>query len=438
MSRQELLEAAFYGWWFLFNGWIQYMEIDFLCEVTHRPGHRFIPLWIVLNEMLIVVKFFMGFSCGFFLHLLFLLSFSVGLLKIPWNVAAAPLVIIGTLYTFTEGYSAIGMYWISRNLESRWQGTVLQIVLSVLLSTGYFGILKLVRSRYSAALQWPVSSYLYVLLFPCGFIVALMRAGLKLDSKELERYFSAVGMDTSIASFLILSGAMAIFLMMIKIFCVIVDQAQREKNMMILKVQLEGQRTYVEESQKRNREYSKFQHDIDNHLLVLAGLIRNGEYKRAEEYISKFHTRSQELTDLASTGSKVLDILLKEKVSHGMREGIRMNCRVRIPADFLFDEMDLSIIFANVLDNAIHECTTNPCEGNEISIYTKTRGRFLVIEAVNHWRPRPMEEGIGLANIRNVAQKYQGMVEICSTDGMFRISVLLCSPGKDEKKERHF
>ena len=147
---------------------------------------------------------------------------------------------------------------------------VLQIGISLLLLAVYDGILRLVRRRYSAALQWPVSSYLYVLLFPCGFIVLLVRVGLKLDSGDLERYFSAVGIDTSIAVFLILSGAMVIFLLMIRIFCIIVDQAQRENRMAILNTQLEGQKTYVDEAEQRNREYSKFQHDIHNHLLVLS------------------------------------------------------------------------------------------------------------------------------------------------------------------------
>ncbi len=191
MNQPGTLDAVFFGWWLLLNGWIQYLEIDFLCGVTGRPGRKLIPLWIGINELFIGAKLLMGMPDGFLLHILLLLLFCVSFLRIPWNMAVAPLVIIGTLYTFIEGYSVVCMYWVSRNVESKGYGVLLQILISAVLLAVYFGILKLVRRRYSDALQWPVFSYLYVLLFPCGFIVLLVRLGLKLGSRELERYFSA-------------------------------------------------------------------------------------------------------------------------------------------------------------------------------------------------------------------------------------------------------
>lgn len=433
MSGPRIMELLFYGWWMVYNGRVQYLEIDFLGGAVGKPGRKLTLLWIAVNELFIMAKLWAGITNGFMFHILLLLLFSVTLLKIPWRVAVAPLVIIGTLYTFIEGYSAVCMYWISRHMGSKVWGVVLQIGISLLLLAVYDGILRLVRRRYSAALQWPVSSYLYVLLFPCGFIVLLVRVGLKLDSGDLERYFSAVGIDTSIAVFLILSGAMVIFLLMIRIFCIIVDQAQRENRMALLNTQLEGQKTYVDEAEQRNREYSKFQHDIHNHLLVLSGLMRERDYEKAQEYVDRLYARSRLLTgtDVIVTGSGVLDVLLREKVSFGMGNGIRVICNVRIPEDFCFDEMDLCIVFGNILDNGIRECMKDPAEDKEISVCTKSHGRFLVIESVNSWTPRSVEEGIGLTNIRNVAAKYQGMAEICSRDGRFSISVLLRTPGKD-------
>ena len=111
-----------------------------------------------------------------------------------------------------------------------------------------------------------------------------------------------------------------------------------------------------------------------------------------------------------------------------MRNGIRVSCNVRIPEDFYFEDMDLSILFANLLDNAIKACSAVPCGDREIFCYTKTHGRFLVIESANSWVPGPVEEGIGLMNIRNVTAKHQGTIEISDTDRQFRISVLLCAP----------
>lgn len=379
-----------------------------------------------------MTKFFAGVSGGFYLNILLLLIFTIVFLKIPWKMAAAPLMIAGTLYTLMDGYSAVCMYLISRNTDSKAWGTVLQMGISVLLSGAYFGILEFVRRRYAATLQWPAASYLYVLLLPCIFMVWFVRMGLRLDSRELEQYFEAMGIDTGAVVFLILGGVMGMFLMMIQIFCVIADQAWRENHMAVLKVQLEGQRTYVEEAGKRNQEYAKFQHDMDNHWLVLSGLIRKRDWEKAEDYMAGLHTRSRFFTgaELAPTGSGILDILLREKVNYGISSGILVSCHVRIPLELGFDHMDLAIIFANILDNAIRECSDRKGQDRVISVSSKTHGRFLVIECASSWTPHPVKEGTGLINIKNIAEKYQGTVEIAEEKERFRISVLLCGPGE--------
>ncbi|ANU45500.2 hypothetical protein ADH76_34355 [Enterocloster clostridioformis] len=281
---------------------------------------------------------------------------------------------------------------------------------------------------YFFAMQQSVSSYLYILLLPCGFIVFIARAGLKLDSHALEKYLSVLGVSASFAAFMIMSAAVMIFLMMIKVFNIIACLTEEKADMAILKAQLDGQKIYIEEAKKRNKEYSRFQHDIDSHLIVLSGLILNGEYSKAEQYMGQLHIQCESLFIPISTGNAVLDILLKEKLSYAVRSGVEVSCNVKIPEEFTFDDMDLCIIFANILDNAIHACMNSSCEKSELSIYAKAHARFLIIEAINTMPvDRPVKEGIGLTNVKNVAKKYLGTVEIAINTGRFRITVLLCT-----------
>ena len=57
------------------------------------------------------------------------------------------------------------------------------------------------------------------------------------------------------------------------------------------------------------------------------------------------------------------------------------------------------------------------------------RSQLLFIESANTASnvSQPVKEGIGLNNIKNMAEKYQGTMEWEICDGVFRISVLLCS-----------
>ena len=51
-----------------------------------------------------------------------------------------------------------------------------------------------------------------------------------------------------------------------------------------LEDQMKEQSIYLEEAKMRNEKYRRFHHDIDNHFLVLSGLIHEKKYEEAEIY----------------------------------------------------------------------------------------------------------------------------------------------------------
>lgn len=429
MNQQTFMDIVLSIWWLLSNGWIHYLELNFMSMVSRQNKKKYMFLWIGVNQVLVILNICFQLPGLFFLHIFLLLLFSVCLLKMRWAEVIAPFAVILTLSTFMEGYSAICMYWVSISITSVIQGRVIQLLLSFILDLIFFFTLKQIHKKYISVMQQSVSSYLYVLLLPCGLIVLIARIGLKLDSHALENNFSAIGISASFAAFLMMSAAVVIFIMMLQIFSIIINLSEQKMDTALLKSQFNGQKIYMEEAKKRNKEFSHFQHDIDSHLLVLSGLIHDKEYLKAEEYINQLHIRCENLFVPVSTGNTVLDVLLKEKLSYAASNGVEISCKVKISDYSGFDDMDLCIIFANILDNAVYACINNLHKKGTISICARTRASFLSIEAVNSKSvDQSVIEGIGITNIKNVAKKYQGIVEISDDNENFRISVLLCAP----------
>lgn len=429
MDRQIYMDTAVSIWWMLSNGWIHYLELDFISMDSSNHKKKYMFLWIGINQILVILNICFQIPGVFFLHICLLLLFAICLLKMKWADVIAPFAVVLTLSTFMEGYSDLCMYWVSVSMTSAIQGRAVQFMLSLTMDLLFFGMLKLIHGKYFSAMHQSVSSYLYILLLPCGLIVLTARIGLKLDSRALEENFSAMGVSAGLASFLVMSAAAVIFLMMIHIFSIIINLSEQKTDTELLKSQLNGQKIYIEEAKKRNKEVSHFQHDIDSHLLVLSGLIHDKEYSKAEQYVNRLHIRCEDFYVPISTGNAVIDVLLKEKLNYAASSGVEISCKVKIPDNSGFDDMDLCIIFANLLDNAVRACISDSHEEGKISICAGTRAGFLMIEAVNTVSVcKPVIEGIGIANIKNVAKKYQGAVEWSDADGNFRISVLLCAP----------
>lgn len=417
-------------WWLLINGAMYYLAFDFLLRVTGAKGRRHLPLWLGIGSGMTLCAFCFQIPGMFFLYVLCLAVFGRLLLKIPWVRLSAPAAIVFTLHTFLEGEMAVILSFLSANVELGAYGGLAQMFLSLASAALFFLLLSWIRKTYAKALRQPISSYLYVLLLPCAAFLLAVRYGLRLDSPAFAVHLSSFGLNASLTAVLVMTGVMGLCLLMIKVFCQLISLSGHEQEAALLAEQLEGQKTYLEEARKRNQAYASFQHDLDNHLLVLSGLLRKQRYEEAGKFAEKLHESCAPLSASISAGAPALDVLLQEKISHAQRSGIKVSWDVRIPESFQGDALDLCVVFSNILDNAIHACVKASCQEPALWISTKARGSLLVIEGRNHAAVRKGQEikpGIGLNNVRAIAEKYQGTMDLETSEGMFRISVLLCS-----------
>ena len=146
---------------------------------------------------------------------------------------------------------------------------------------------------------------------------------------------------------------------------------------------MKEQSVYLEEAKMRNEKYRRFQHDIDNHLLVLSGLIHEKKYEEAEIYFENLHKASDHLLIGIETGNPVIDILLNEKINYARSNGIEVKYDIRFSSDCPVEDLDLCVILANAMDNAITACMEGDIEHPEISIIIRKRHHFLILEIAN-------------------------------------------------------
>lgn len=423
-----LSQSLFYVWCVLENSFVHYFIFEFLMYVTQKNGRRYLPIWLIGNGLITLIVTWLQIPGTFLVDALILFAFARIALKIHSSELVAPITIIFTFYTFVEGYSAFIMSWLSSSFHSPTGGKLEQAIVPLLLDVLFFCALQIIKRRYSYTLRQSISSYLYVLLFPCAIIVLGIRYGLKLDSRDFEQHLSSFGVNVRFTVLLTMLVAGIMVFMMIEVFCKIIQLTKHEKAVALLQSQLSGQKVYIEEAKKRNERYSSFQHDIDNHLLVISGLLRDKLFTQAEQYTNKLHISCGALLMNVSTGKPALDVLLKEKLSYAKQNQITVTYDVVIPEGFNIDDMDLCVLFSNILDNAITACAEGTEEKKLLSLSAKVKAQFLIIEAANTTSAaEPITFGTGLANIQHITEKYHGTMETELNSRRFRISILLCS-----------
>lgn len=258
-------------------------------------------------------------------------------------------------------------------------------------------------------------------------------------------------------------------IIVIVLFQNIKDKKQEEKQKELLKGQMEDMKHHISRVEELYRELRSMKHDMGNHVAVMESLcIRNAEEGirgQMQAYVSAMKEQYSYVTEEIRTGNPITDVILMEKQREAAEKGIAFTCEFRYPKDRRVDAFDLSIILNNALENAIEavermrksssvrEMTVQDGEGKKsaeremnpnagyIKIRSYMRKNAYMIEVINSYQdkitfdmetglPNTMKEqkeshGYGLRNIREVARKYYGEIDIETTGEEFCLSVML-------------
>ena len=191
----------------------------------------------------------------------------------------------------------------------------------------------------------------------------------------------------------------------------------------------------LEESYRQSR---KIVHDVKNHIQALGKLYEEGQIEEAEKYKEEvFHLLNQN-NHAWYTENRMLNIILNEKLCHeNLRDArleldIEENCLDRIR------EIDITTIFANLLDNAI-EAMGRDKEPEEkyLKILAKREKEFLMIQVENSKSRHPEKweghQGLGLENVREAIKPYEGNCTITDEEKRFQAVILIPNTVKTEE-----
>lgn len=250
----------------------------------------------------------------------------------------------------------------------------------------------------------------------------------------------------------------------VKLLQDMIDLSREKSNRVILEKQISSMQEHMEEMERIYSGVRSMKHDMKNTLSVIMQLagpdadrqttdcLKNGEL---QTYLSELNRSMEQLEFRFRTGNRVADILLNMKY----HEIIRVVPELKMDADELVlpdtlavQSYDLGIILGNALDNAGEACKKlkekEPEAEAFISLSSFKKGNLLFLKIENSFdgmirrkgngefpvtdKKDQNAHGIGLINIQNTVQKYQGAVDFKVTGRIFTLSVMIKN---EERKE---
>lgn len=205
---------------------------------------------------------------------------------------------------------------------------------------------------------------------------------------------------------------------------------------------LENQMTIQEEHVRSKEIYSNkiraYKHDIKIHFQTLYSMLCDGYNDRAQRYLKETGLVDDVEYNRVYTGNIALDSILNGKLDEAEQYGISLDIKCLIPSDMDMSDIDIAVLFGNLMDNAIESCQRSNNAEKKITVilkYNKNRLSFFMKNTAQEVKKEgerfvsmkkgKADHGIGLENIEDVILKYEGICKMVQEDGYFKTYMTL-------------
>lgn len=224
---------------------------------------------------------------------------------------------------------------------------------------------------------------------------------------------------------------------------VIEETNQLKIKLKLLEQQSSMQYHYYELQEKKYFDSIRILHDVDKHIRGIERLYQMNHTAEAMEYTKEINKMLSPLIPQNLTSQPMLNILLADKRQEAEKLGIEVTYEIE-HVDFGFMEpIDVTTVFGNILDNAIEASIKarqdRPDAKAFIVLKIHPYYEMIAIAVENstiqalEWKDgRPVsrkdgQHGIGLKNVEQTIEKYDGTMQLTMEHGCFHCNIVLSS-----------
>ena len=212
------------------------------------------------------------------------------------------------------------------------------------------------------------------------------------------------------------------------------EEKVKEKEMY---TRLESKNDYYEKLEKSQEDIRRLYHDMNNHLYAIKNMNKNKS--DSLEYIESIQNELNKANQIKASGNAIFDIIVDEKMKICENKGIEFILDLDSKNTGFIENIDMSSILGNILDNAIEACDKIEnsrkyinlksmwaknmfvfiCENSKENDVKKVEGRYITS------KNDKSKHGIGIKSVEASVKKYNGKMNIFCDENTFRIKVVI-------------
>jgi len=217
----------------------------------------------------------------------------------------------------------------------------------------------------------------------------------------------------------------------------IVEKYDLEKRQLLM-----GQQEKLWESELASQQETKEllyrqKHDMHHHNSVIIQMLENGDTEPLKAYMKSVDASLDAYNTKSFCTNPIANSIFNIYYRRAENEGIRTSYNVSVPKTIGIDNIDLTCVLGNALENAVEGCMRLPDDKEkEITVTAKFIDKRLRIQVENTCRPDIVFEGelpltqkegggTGTKSILYTAERYDGTAGFSIKEGKFITQIVL-------------
>ncbi len=236
---------------------------------------------------------------------------------------------------------------------------------------------------------------------------------------------------------LILILTVAAYALILRLFKQTREQLTLQNEQNILQMQVTAAQSHIEALKESQGKAILYRHDMRHHLNLIDAYLTDNNTAATQEYIKAIDKSIESAVVEKYCSNYTVNLILSSYIARAMNAQITVETQIDLPEKNTVSDMDLCIIFANAIENAVNACKQIPgTSSRTLKIICKAKNDKLMIQIINNYEgtvlfvddmPVSTEKnhGFGTKSIASVAQKYNGVYSFTAEKGIFTASIIL-------------
>lgn len=218
-------------------------------------------------------------------------------------------------------------------------------------------------------------------------------------------------------------------------FILIINREREEaEELSFLKIKYDSAVSAERNMRDLYKSVNSLHHDLSKHMTALRAMAKSSSSDEICGYIDNvFGEEIKGVYDIALTDNDVFNAIINTRLEVCHTKNIVSDIGVEEGILSCISNEDISVLFGNLLDNAIE--AAEKAEKRIIELKIKGKGEHISICMANSYKKLPDKNmtstknkpghGYGVGNIKRIVSKYGGTIEFSNNDNRFFVNIMM-------------